>query len=117
MSCNTTKEIPEGLTAPQLLQKGQECLDNLDYKNAEAYYFATIERFGDNTDVYIETKYELANLYMKKKDYNKAYNALDEILELYSYAMTGDLPPAYKKLAQIQMDKIPPAKLEELQKR
>ena len=53
---------------------------------------------------------------MKTRNYSKAYSALDEILELYSYAMTGELPPAYKKLAQIEMNKIPPARLEEFRK-
>lgn len=114
ISCTSLKEIPENLTAPQLLQQGQACLDNSDYKNAEAFYLATIDRYGQDTDIYIEAKYELAHLYIKRKQYEKAYSALDEILELYSYAMTGTLPPAYKKLAQIEMDKIPPAKLEEL---
>lgn len=117
ISCTSLKEIPEDLTAPQLLQQGQACLDNSDYKNAEAYYLATIDRYGYDTNTYIEAKYELAHLYIKTKEYNKAYSALDEILELYSYAMAGDLPPAYKKLAQIEMDKIPAAKLEELQKK
>ena len=116
ISCNSTKDIPEDLTAPQLLQKGQACLDNSDYKNAEAYFLATIDRYGDNTNTYIEAKYELAHLYVKTRDYRKAYYALDEILEIYSFSMTGDLPAAYKKLAQIEMDKIPSAKLEEFQK-
>lgn len=111
ISCATVKEIPEDLTAPQLLQQGQAYLDVSDYKNAEAYFLETIKRYGDDTNTYIEAKYELGHLYIKTKDYEKAYNALDEILELYSYAMAGDLPPAYKKLAQIEMEKIPPAKI------
>ena len=60
-------------------------------------------------------KYELAHLYIKTKRWEKAYDNLSEILELYDYAMAGTLPPAYKKLAQIEMDKIPLAKLEEYQ--
>ncbi len=117
IACTTIRPIPEDLTAPQLLQEGQACLDNSDYKNAEAIFLATIDRYGDNTETYIEAKYELAHLYIKTRDYYKAYIALDEILEIYSYAMVGDLPASYKKLAQIEMDKIPPAKLEEYQKK
>ena len=116
IACTTIRPIPEDLTAPQLLQEGQACFDNSDYKNAEAIFLATIDRYGDNTETYIEAKYELAHLYIKTRDYYKAYIALDEILEIYSYAMVGDLPASYKKLAQIEMDKIPPAKLEEYQK-
>lgn len=114
-SCTTVKDIPQDLSAPQLLQRGQACEDNGDYKNAEIYYLTTLERYGEDTNTYIETKYELGHLYMKKKNYSKAYEAFDEILEIYSYAMAGDLPGSYKKLAQIEIDKIPPAKLEELQ--
>ena len=107
VSCRTVKDIPEDLTAPQLLQKGQTCYDNADYKSAEAYYLATIDRYGDDTNTYIEAKYELAHLYIKKKNYEKARSALDEILELYEYAPSGSIPPAYKKLANIEMAKIP----------
>lgn len=116
LACNTLKDIPEDMTASQLLQQGQTCLDNSDYKNAEAYYLATINRYGQDTNTYIEAKYELAHLYIRTRNYSKAYSALDEILELYSYAMTGELPPAYKKLAQIEMNKIPPARQEEFRK-
>ncbi len=113
--CNSTKEIPDDLTAPQLLQRGQSSLDSSDYKAAEKYFLKTIEQYGDDTNTYIEAKYELAHLYIKTKRWEKAYDNLSEILELYDYAMAGTLPPAYKKLAQIEMDKIPLAKLEELQ--
>ena len=78
-------------------------------------FLKTIEQYGDDTDTYIEAKYELAHLYIKTKRYDKAYDNLSEILELYDYAIAGSLPAAYKKLAQIEMDKIPSAKLEELQ--
>jgi len=107
VSCRTVKDIPEDLTAPQLLQRGQSCLDNADYKSAEVYYKTTIDRYGDDTNIYIEAKYELAHLYIKRKNYDKARSALDEILELYDYAPAGSLPAAYKKLAQIEMAKIP----------
>jgi outer membrane protein assembly factor BamD (BamD/ComL family) len=107
VSCRTVKDIPEDLTAPQLLQKGQSCFDNADYKSAEVYYQTTIDRYGDDTVTYIEAKYELAHLYIKRKKYEKARSALDEILEIYAYAPSGSLPASYKKLVQIEMAKIP----------
>ena len=113
ISCRTVKDIPEDLTAPQLLQRGQSYYANADYKTAEAYYYATIDRYGDNTDTYIEAKYELAHLYVKTKNYEKAQSALEEILELYDYVSAGTLPPAYKKLAQMEMEKIPNRSAEE----
>jgi Tfp pilus assembly protein PilF len=60
-----------------------------------------------DTNTYIEAKYELAHLYMKRKKYEKARTALDEILDIYNNAPSGSLPAAYKKLAQIEMAKIP----------
>jgi len=114
-SCTSAKAIPEDLTAPQLLQKGQASLDAADYKTAERYFLKTIEKYGDDTNTYIEAKYELAHLYVRTKNYRKAYYALDEILELYDYAAFGSLPAAYKKLAQIEMAKIPENKIAEFQ--
>ena len=64
-SCQSVKDIPQDLSAPQLLQRGQSYSDNADYKNAEACYLATIDRYGDDTATYIEAKYELAHLYLK----------------------------------------------------
>lgn len=112
-SCRTVKDIPEDLTAPQLLQRGQSFYDAADYKTAEAYFLATLDRYGDNTDTYIEAKYELAHLYIKTKNYDKARAALEEVLEIYDYAPAGSLPAAYKKLAQIEMEKIPNRSAEE----
>ena len=112
-SCQSIKDIPEDLTAPQILQRGQSYADNADYKNAEACYLATIDRYGDDTNTYIEAKYELAHLYLKTKNYDKARAALEEILEIYDYAMIGTLPAAYKKLAQIDMEKLPNRSAEE----
>lgn len=107
ISCKTVKEIPQDLTIAQLIQKGQDAYGIANYEEAETYYLTAIERFGDNTNNYIEAKYELGHLYLKTKKYDKAHAAFTEILELYDYASTGMLPPEYKKLAQIGLSKIP----------
>lgn len=111
ISCKSTEVVPEDLTIAQLIQKGQDAYGISDYKSAEVYYLTAIERFGDDTNTYIEVKYELGHLYLKTKDYDKAFAAFTEILELYDYASTGLLPPEYKKLAQIGLSKIPEDKL------
>lgn len=110
-ACETVKEIPTDLTAAQLIQKGQDAYGLGQYDTAELYYKAVIQRYGNNTETYIEAKYELGHLYLKTKDYNSAKEAFDEILELYSYSTGGDLPASYKKLAQIGLSKIPEDKL------
>lgn len=107
ISCNSTKEIPTDLTQAQLIQKGQDAYSFGDYDDAELYYKTAIQRYGNNTIDYIESKYELGHLYLKIKKYDQAAEAFNEILELYEYASYGDLPGSYKKLATIGLNKIP----------
>jgi len=112
---STKKDIPENLSAAQLIQLGQNEYSSGHYKASEQYYLTVIKRYGMDTAVYIETKYELGHLYVATRDYKKAYDAFSEILEIYEYASYGELPASYKKLAQIGMSKIPEAKRKELQ--
>lgn len=110
-SCATIKELPEDLTAAQIIQKGQNSVIESNWKNAEYCYQTVIERFGTNPVIFVEAKYELGNVYYKSKRYYEAYNTFNEIIELYDYA-GGSLPGAYKKLAQIGLGKIPEKKLQ-----
>ncbi len=105
--CKTLKEVPQDLSAAQLIQQGQNSYGSGDYKAAQMYYNAVIDRFGDDTSTYIEARYELGHLYLKTKDYKRAYSAFTEILEFYDSAIGTTIPAAYKKLAQIGIQKIP----------
>lgn len=105
--CKTLKEVPEDLSAAQLIQQGQNSYGSGDYKAAQMYYNAVIDRFGDDTSTYIEARYELGHLFLKTKDFKKAYAAFTEILELYDSASGAAVPASYKKLAQIGIEKIP----------
>ena len=105
--CKTLKEVPQDLSAAQLIQQGQNSYGSGDYKAAQMYYNAVIDRFGDDTSTYIEARYELGHLYLKTKDYKRAYSAFTEILEFYDSAIGTTIPAAYKKLAQIGLQKIP----------
>lgn len=110
-SCKTVTEIPDDLSAAQLIQLGQDAYGNAQYKNAEIYYRTVISRFGMDNSIYIEARYELGHLYIKEKKYDAAYKSLKEIVDLYASTTPGTLPGAYNKLAQIEMAKIPAAKL------
>lgn len=112
ISCGSTKEIPEDLSSTQLLQQGQNEYFNGSYEMAERYYLETIARYGDDTLTYIEARYELGHLYIKTKDYRKAYANFNEILSIYEIAPMGSFPPAYKKLAELGLSKIPENDLE-----
>lgn len=106
-SCNSVPVIPPDLSYTQLIQLGQDALDIPNYKAADAYYTAVIQRFGMNTAVYIEASYELGHLYLMKKRYGEAVAKFIEIKEMYRDAEYGTLPPSYNKLAQIGLDQIP----------
>lgn len=107
VACSTVpKEIPEDLTAQELIQKGQAEFENGHYKASLAYYTAVTERYADAPAVYLEASYEIGHLYMKQKKYEKAKIVFQEILDLYALAQPGTLPGAYNKLSQIEMEKI-----------
>lgn len=110
ISCATLKSVPEDLTASQIIQMGQNYLVTGDYKSAELCYSTVLERYGTNAATYVEAKYELGNVYYKSHQYDKAYDTFTELLDIYGYSQ-GQLPGAYKKLAQIGLDKIPEKKL------
>lgn len=110
ISCATLKSVPEDLTAAQIIQMGQNYLVTGDYKSAELCYSTVLERYGTNAATYVEAKYELGNVYYKSRQYDKAYDTFTELLDIYGYSQ-GQLPGAYKKLAQIGLDKIPEKKL------
>lgn len=112
-SCATLKSVPEDLTASQIIQMGQNYLVSGDYKSAELCYNTVIERYGTNAAIYVEAKYELGNVYFKAKKYDEAYQTFTELLDIYGYSQ-GNLPGAYKKLAQIGIDKIPENKLKKI---
>lgn len=106
-SCGSTQEIPSDLTSAQLLQQGQNAYSNSNYDLAERYYLETIARFGDDTATYIEARYELGHLYLKTKNYRKAYMNFNEVIQIYEIAPAGSYAPAYKKLAAKGIAAIP----------
>ena len=107
VSCESTEEIPKDLSAGQLLQKGQNAYSSSNYVDAERYYLETINRFGNDIEVFVEARYELGHLYMKTKEYKKAYENFNQILKIYQTEQGSRLSPSYKKLAQNGIDKIP----------
>lgn len=106
-SCATVKEVPENLSAAQIIQLGQTAFEQSDYKTAELYYKTVLDRYGTSANVLVEAKYELAHVYLKQKKYDQAYPIYTEILNLYEENYAGSLPQAYKKLAQIGINQIP----------
>ena len=107
VSCaSIPKDIPLDLSAKELNQKAQECTAAENYAGAEVYYKTLIQRFGMDTSVLIPAEFELAHVYIKQKKYDKAKPVLERVLSYYEVD-TGSLPREYRKLAQIDLNKIP----------
>lgn len=106
-SCTSTPQIPENASATQLIQLGQDALEVSNYKAAESYYMAVIQRYGTDINLYVEARYELGHMYFKQKKYDEAYTCYDEILKIYANSEYGALQGAFKKLAQIGMENLP----------
>lgn len=107
ISCASVPEIPADAGSTQLIQLGQDALSNSNYKAAETYYKAVIQRYGMDTSIYIEASYELGHMYIKQKKYEKAYSKFKEILDIFQNAEPGSLQPSYKKLALMGIKRIP----------
>ena len=75
-SCNSVPESPSDATYTQLIQMGQDSLEIPNYRAAEAYYTAAIQRFGMNSTVYVEATYE---------EYKGDIKSIDAKKERYKY--------------------------------
>lgn len=107
-SCQTAPEtIPEDLSALQLIQRGQDAMSAENYKAADAYYIACLDRYSDNPKTYVEARYELAQSKYKQKKYDMAKTMYNEILSIFDDPNAiYQVQTKYKKLAQMGLDRI-----------
>lgn len=107
-ACQTVPtEIPEDLSALQLIQRGQDAMSQGSYATADAYYVACIDRYSDNLKTYVEARYELAQSNYKQKKYDMAKKMYTEILDIFDNPNAiYQVQTKYKKLSQIGLNKI-----------
>ena len=101
--------IPEGLTAAELIQRGQEASDKNRFSASLQYYEAITERFPYDIDSVIAAEYEIAFIHYKQKKYDVARIEFNDLLERYNNPDEELLPPQFKILSQIvlkRMDEI-----------
>lgn len=110
-ACTTNTVISDDASAKELIQRGQEAYEKSRNKEALAYFTAVVDRYGSDPALYIEARYEIAHLYMKRKNYEAAAPVLQEIIKLYANYPIGTFPASYQKLAQLELAKIPEDKL------
>lgn len=112
LGCQTApKNIPQELSADELTNLAQASYDKGNVRAAQAYYEAIIIRYGDQMDKLVEAEYEIAHIKVKQKRWRQAIPDLQRILSYYETDTTGSLPPAFKKLAELDMAKVPEREL------
>ncbi len=112
-ACNTMaskKELPMETTDKEIIQLAQQAFNNRNYKLSNHYYNVLLQRYGNNTVDYVIGTFETAHIAIKNKDYDTAVPLLNEVLEIYKNTPSGELPAAYRVLAQNDLNKIPEQK-------
>lgn len=102
-----SKEVPVDASDREIIQMAQQAFNNSNFRLAERYYNVLLQRYGNNTVDYIIGKFEIAHIAVRKKDYATAVPILNEIIDIYDETPTGELPAAYKVLAQNDLKKVP----------
>ena len=106
-ACATgTANIPQDLTPAELIQRAQEASDRNRYNHALQYYEALLERNSTNIDLVCTAEYEIAFIYYKQKKYSQAKDGFNNLLERYEGPNGNLLPPQFKRLATIVLDRI-----------
>jgi len=106
-ACATgSSNIPEELTPAELIQRAQEASDRNRYNLALQYYTALLERNSTNIDLVCVAEYEIAFIYYKQKKYSQAKEGFNSLLERYDTPDGGLLPPQFKRLSTIVLERI-----------
>ncbi len=106
-ACQSAQPVFDAKMRPEdYFQRAQERTDQGDYNNALAYYYKFKEVFPNNLEKNIWASYEIAFIYHKMGENEKALKLIDELLALYTQDKTGVLPKAPKALAEKVKDNI-----------
>ncbi|MDR2477669.1 MAG: hypothetical protein LBD18_07795 [Treponema sp.] len=106
LSASSRALIPDSLSPEELIQRAQEASDRNRYKLALQYYQALLERNLSNIDLVCTAEYEIAFIHYKQKKYTEARSELNALLERYNIPDEELLPPQFKRLATIVLDRI-----------
>jgi tetratricopeptide (TPR) repeat protein len=98
--------VSEGLSAAELIQRGQEASDKNRYNQALQYYEAILERFPGDIDDVCAAEYEIAFIHYKQKLYVEARRELEALLLRYAAPDSEFLPPQFKILANIALGRL-----------
>jgi len=105
-SCVTTVTINDDLSPAEIIQRANEAMDRNRYGIATQYYEALGERFSNHIDLVITSKYHLAFIQYKQKNFELAREGLNDVLSYYNGPDAVFLPQHYMRLAQIVLNNI-----------
>jgi outer membrane protein assembly factor BamD (BamD/ComL family) len=98
--------IPEELTAPEMIQQAQEASDRNRYQVSLQYYEAILERFPGDLENVCAAEYEIALIYYKQKKYDESKAGFTSLLSRYEGRDGELLPPQFRILAEKIMGTI-----------
>ncbi|GHU61394.1 hypothetical protein FACS189445_3340 [Spirochaetia bacterium] len=98
--------IPDTISPAELVQRAQEASDRNRYKQALGYYEAIRERFPENDEYGCTAEYEIAFIHYKQKKYDLSVSEFRSLLDRYDQPDAELLPPQYRILANIVIDRI-----------
>jgi outer membrane protein assembly factor BamD (BamD/ComL family) len=109
IGCNSTpNSVNENLSAEEIFQKAQDAVNtNHNYDAAIFYYNTFLERYPNMKAKVVEAKFEIANIYRKKKDFVEAKSRFAEIIEIYRNENSSDLPSWILILTKKLLETIP----------
>jgi len=104
-SC-VTANITPGMSAAELIQRGQEAMDRNRYKVAIQYYEALHENYKTNIDLVITAEYHIGFIHYKQGKLEQARGELTAVLEYYNSPDEELYPQHFKKLSIIVLNSI-----------
>jgi outer membrane protein assembly factor BamD (BamD/ComL family) len=99
-------DVKDDATPPEIVQRAQEASDKNRYKLAMQYYELLLERFPNDTEVVCTAEYEIAFIHYKQGKFDLAEEEFNALLERYNTPDEVLLPPQYKRLAAIVLERM-----------
>jgi outer membrane protein assembly factor BamD (BamD/ComL family) len=99
-------EVADTMTPAEIVQRAQEASDKNWYKRAMRYYELILERFPDDSEMVCTAEYEIAFIHYKQRKYKRAREGFNALLERYDTPDEALLPPQYKRLAVIVLERM-----------
>lgn len=101
-------EVPYETGADEIIVLAQKEFDKNNYRGAKAYYQIMIDRFAADANIMNIGEYEIAHILIKQKQYQKAADLLQRVLDRFEGSGSALLQPEYKKLAEKDLARIQP---------